>query len=158
MLSQALFIPEISVCLLQLKRIGHFQHMVSVVKESSQTTKVFFLLPKYNQQVEVKVKKQDGAKYKDPPRSSFLPIISPIFYCGLCMSDKYGNYLSVTKVAAVRELDHSERFLADTGEMAGTGQSYLVFSFTGKRRLLHMWLNCRQFLLSGINREKEGLP
>lgn len=78
--------------------------------------------------MEVKVKKQDGAKYKDPPRSSFLPIISPIFYCGLCMSDKYGNYLSVTKVAAVRELDHSERFLADTWEMTGTGQSYLVFS------------------------------
>lgn len=102
---------------------------VSVVKESSQTTKVvFFSLPKYNRQVEVKVKKQDGAKYKDPPRSSFLPIISPIFYCGLCMSDKYGNYLSVTKVAAVRELDHSERFLADTWEMTGTGQSYLVFS------------------------------
>lgn len=39
---------------------------VSVVKESSQTTKVvFFSLPKYNRQVEVKVKKQDSAKYKD---------------------------------------------------------------------------------------------
>lgn len=93
---------------------------VSVVKESSQTNKVVFLLPKYNRQVEVKVKKQDGAKYEDPPRSSFLSIISPIFYCG--------NYLSVTKLAAVKELDHSERFLADTWEMTGTGQSYLVFS------------------------------
>lgn len=44
------------------------------------------------------------------------------------MSDKYANNLLVTKVAAVRELDHSERFLADTGEMTGTAQSYLVFS------------------------------